>query len=119
MSVRDVVASYYQAWIDGKGDFSDVPLAPDFRFTGPVASFDSAEGFRAMAASAGPLVTRFAVRRQFVEGETVCSIIDWEMDLPVAPLTSAEILQVRDGQIVNGELIYDAQELRAVMAAGA
>ena len=35
-----------------------------------------------------------------------------EMDLPVAPMTSAEILQVRDGQIVNGELIYDAQELR-------
>ena len=24
-------------------------------------------------------------------------------------MTSAEILQVRDGQLVNGELIYDAQ----------
>lgn len=33
-------------------------------------------------------------------------------------MTSAEILQVRGGQIVSGELIYDAQELRAVMAAG-
>jgi len=28
-------------------------------------------------------------------------------------------LTVRDGQIVHGELIYDAQELRAAMAAGA
>jgi hypothetical protein len=26
---------------------------------------------------------------------------------------------VRDGQIVRGELIYDAQELRSAMAAGA
>ncbi|MGH3986772.1 MAG: nuclear transport factor 2 family protein [Actinomycetes bacterium] len=119
MSVRDVVAGYYEAWADGKGDFSGVPLAPDFAFTGPVGSFDSAEGFRAMAGEAGPLVTRFVVRRQFVDGGTVCSIIDWEMALPVAPMTSAEILQVRDGEIVTGELIYDAQELRGVMAARA
>jgi hypothetical protein len=62
-------------------------------------------------------VTRFEVRWQFVDGETVCSIIDWEMALPVAPMTSAEILRVRGGQIVSGELIYDAQELRAAMAA--
>jgi cytochrome c556 len=32
-------------------------------------------------------------------------------------MTSAEILQVRDGKIVRGELIYDAQEFRAAMAA--
>ena len=65
------------------------------------------------------MVTKFTVRRQFVDGDTVCSIIDWEMALPVAPMTSAEILQVRDGQIAYGELIYDAQELRAAMAVGA
>jgi ketosteroid isomerase-like protein len=94
-----------------------VPLAEDFEFTGPVASFDTAEGFRQMAAQAGPMVTRFTVRRQFADADTVCSVIDWEMDLPVAPMTSAEILQVRDGKIVRGELIYDAQEFRAAMAA--
>ena len=119
MSVLDVVDSYYEAWRAGKGDFSAVPLAEDFAFTGPVASFDTAEGFREMASQAGPMVTRFSVRRQFSDGDTVCSIIDWEMALPVAAMTSAEILQVRDGQIVRGELIYDAQELRAAMAAGA
>ena len=119
MSVLEVVGSYYDAWITGNGDFSAVPLAPDFAFTGPMASFDSAEGFREMAAQAGPMVTRFSVRRQFVDDDTVCSIIDWEMALPIAAMTSAEILEVRDGQIVRGELIYDAQQLRAAMAAGA
>jgi hypothetical protein len=84
-----------------------------------VASFDSAVGYREMAAQAGPMVTRFTVRRQFVDGDTVCSIIDWEMALPVSAMTSAELLTVRDGQIVRGELIYDAEELRAAMAAGA
>src|SRR5713101_882104 len=119
VSVLEIVGSYYDAWISGKGDFSAVPLAPDFAFTAPVASFDTAEGFREMAAQAGPMVTRFSVRRQFTDGDTVCSIIDWEMALPIAAMTSAEMLEVRDGQIVRGELIYDAQELRSAMAAGA
>ena len=118
MTMLDVVGKYYDAWANKKGDFTGVPLAPGFRFRGPVADFDDADGYRAMAAQAGALVSRFVVRHQFVDGNRVCSIIDWEMDLPVAPMTSAEILEVDDGQIVRGELIYDAQELRAAMAAG-
>ena len=116
MSVLDVVNRYYDAWINKNGDFSDVPLADDFKFVGPVASFDDADGFRAMAAQAGAAVTKFSVREQFVNGDRVCSIVDWEMALPVAPMTSAEILEVRDGKIVGGELIYDAEELRTAMA---
>ena len=98
---------------------SAVPLAPHFRFRGPVADFDDAESYRAMAREAGRIVTSFTVRQQFIDGDTVCSIIDWEMALPIAAMTSAEMLEVRDGQIVRGELIYDAQELRSAMAAGA
>jgi ketosteroid isomerase-like protein len=116
MTVQEIVARYYDAWQHRAGDFSDVPLADDFRFVGPVASFDSADGFRAMARQAGPAVTDFTVRHQFVDGARVCSIVDWEMDLPVAPMTAAEILEVADGRIVRGELIYDAEELRGAMA---
>jgi ketosteroid isomerase-like protein len=116
VNAKEIVDRYYDAWINRAGDFADVPLAEDFVFTGPVASFDSAEGYRQMASEAGKLVTRFAVRHQFVDGNRVCSIIDWEMNLPVAPMTSAELLEVRDGKIVRGELIYDAEQLRKVMA---
>src|SRR3954451_9804748 len=79
MNAHETVARYYDAWIAKRGDMSDVPLADDFSFTGPVARFDSAAAYRAMAREAGQAVTRFAVRRQFVDGSTVCSIIDWEM----------------------------------------
>ena len=117
MTAREAVTRYYDAWQAGRGDFSDVPLADDFRFTGPVASFESAEGYRAMAAQAGASVTRFAVRRQFVDGDTVCSIVDWEMALPgTGPMTAAELLEVESGVIVRGELIYDAEQLRRAMA---
>jgi SnoaL-like domain len=117
MSPKDVVALYYDAWISKHGDMSAVPLAPDFEFRGPVANFDDADSYRAMAREAGAMVTSFTVRHQFTDGNRVCSIIDWEMNLPVAPMTSAELLEVENGQIVRGELIYDAQELRAATAA--
>src|SRR5918997_6622397 len=118
MKAHETVALYYDAWQNKSGDLSEVPLADDFRFTGPVASFDSAEGYRAMAREAGQAVTGFEVRRQFVDGDVVCSIIDCEMAIPgVGRMTSAELLEVEDGQIVRGELIYDAEELRRAMAA--
>ena len=117
MTVQEVVAMYYDAWQNKRGDFSGVPLADDFQFTGPVASFDTAQGYREMARQAGQMVTSFEVRRQFVKGNTVCSIIDWEMAMPgLGRMTSAEILEVEDGVIVRGELIYDAEALRRAMA---
>ena len=120
MTAPDAVARYYDAWKTRRGDFSDVPLADEFRFTGPVASFESADGYRAMAREAGQAVTRFAVRRQFFDGGTVCSIVDWEMAIPgVGPMTAAELLEVEDGVIVRGELIYDAEPLRRAMAEAA
>jgi ketosteroid isomerase-like protein len=116
MTAVEIVARYYDAWQSGKGDFSGVALAEDFTFIGPMASFDNAEGYRAMAAEAGQAVTSFRVRRQFVDGNTVCSIIDWEMSVPgLGRLTSAEVLEVADGRIVRGELIYDAEALRHAM----
>ena len=119
MTVKEIVDRYYDAWQNRQGDLSDVPLADDFVFKGPVASFESADGYREMARQAGQSVTSFSVRRQFIDGDTACSIVDWEMSLPVAPMTSAEILEVADGKLVRGELIYDAEELRQAMAATA
>ena len=113
----ETVALYYDAWQNKHGDFSEVPLADDLEFTGPVASFDSAEGYRAMAREAGQAVTSFDVRRQFADGNMVCSIIDWEMAMPgLGRMTSAELLEVVDGVIVRGELIYDAEALRSMIA---
>jgi hypothetical protein len=66
---------------------TDVPLAADFSFRGPVADFEDAAGYRQMAPLDGVL-------------------------------TAAEILEIRDGMIVRGELIYDAEELRRAMRAG-
>jgi ketosteroid isomerase-like protein len=118
MDAREIANRYYDAWRLKAGDMSDVPLAENLVFTGPVASFDSAAGFRAMARQAGAGVRSFTVRHQFNDGQLVCSVIDWEMAPVAGMMTAAEVLHVRDGQIVRGELIYDAEQLRRAMAAG-
>ena len=121
MTAQEIVARYYDAWQTKSGDLSDVPLADDFRFTGPVASFEIAAGYRGTAREICHQCLFFVrgerLREQFVDGNTVCSIIDWEMAIPeVGQMTSAELLEVENGAIVRGELIYDAEELRRAMA---
>jgi hypothetical protein len=37
---KTIVNLYYDTWINRAGDMTDVPLAADFSFRGPVASFD-------------------------------------------------------------------------------
>ena len=117
MTAREIVDRYYAAWQQHAGDMTGVPLADDFTFVGPVASFDTAAGYAAMARQASAAVRGFRVRHQFADGDLICSIVDWEMDPLPGVLTAAEILRVRDGQIIHGELIYDAEELRKAMSA--
>jgi hypothetical protein len=69
-----------------------------------------------MARQAGAATRNFRVRHQFVDGDVVCSIIDWEMTMVPGTLTSAELLRISDGRIVSGELIYDGEPLRRAMA---
>jgi SnoaL-like protein len=114
MEPLDVAALYYDAWKNKKGDMTGVPLAEDFSYTGPVASFDDAAGFRAMAANAGSLVTGFAIRHQAAVGDVVLTVVDMEMSLPIPTVTSAEILD--RGRLVRGENIYDAEPMRQAMA---
>jgi uncharacterized protein (TIGR03086 family) len=116
MDPQQIATTYYDAWRTRAGDMTGVPFADDFTFRGPVASFDSAEGYRAMARQAGAAVRDFRVRHQFVDGDLVCSIIDWQMAPLPGTLTAAEILHIRNGTIVAGELIYDAEDLRKAMA---
>jgi hypothetical protein len=116
MDPREIANRYYDAWINHRGDMSEVPLADDLVFLGPVASFDSAEGYRAMAREAGAAVTSFHVRHQFSDGDLVCSVVDWTMAPLEETLSAAEVLEIRNGRIVRGELFYDAEELRKAMA---
>jgi hypothetical protein len=108
-----IVNRYYAA-CNGGGDLSEVPLADGVRFSGPLASVEGASNFRAHSAERGDM--RCSIREQFVNGNRVCSIVDWTMTWPVSSLTTTEILEVRNGEIVSGEVIFDPERIRIAMA---
>ena len=54
MDVREIANQYHDAWRLRAGDMSDVPLAEDSMFTGPAASFDSADEFPGDGAAGRP-----------------------------------------------------------------
>ena len=112
MSVVDVVNRYYEAWNAEVGDFGDVPLAEDLHFSGPMHTLEGADSFRSHAARSRASLVSCSVREQFVKGDRVCSIVDWELGPPVSRLTTTEIIEVRDGRIVSGELIFDPERFR-------
>ena len=107
MTVAEIVGLYYDAWQARHGDFSAVSRGPTTSRSPDRWRGAPPNGTAPMAPKAGPWVTRFSAPPPVpTHGNRVCSIIDWEMALPVAPMTSAEILEVEDGKIVGGELIY-------------
>jgi hypothetical protein len=108
----DIVNRYYDA-CNNRGDLGDVPLADDVTFRGPLASVEGAANFRAHTAERGDM--RCSVREQFVNNNRVCSIVDWSMTWPVSSLTTTEILEVRNGEIVSGEVIFDPERIRNAM----
>jgi hypothetical protein len=112
VSALDVVNRYYQACNQG-GDLSGVPLADDVKFDGPLGSVEGAANFRAHTAERGEM--KCALREQFVNGNRVCSIVDWTVPWPVASLTTTEILEVRNGEIVSGQVIFDPERIRNAM----
>ena len=44
MTALETAALYYDAWKNRDGDFSQVPLAEDFEFTGPVGNSAAPRG---------------------------------------------------------------------------
>src|SRR5258707_4582667 len=97
MTVLETIALYYDAWQNKQGDFSQVPLADDFEFIGPVASFDTAEGYRAMAAEAGQAGASFAVRPEVFCGENGWSIVGLGVGIArVRRLASGRLVAVHE-----------------------
>ena len=86
MDPREIVNLYYAAWQQRAGEMTGVPLADDFTFTGPVASFTDAAGYAAMAKQAGAAVRSFRVRHQFVDGLARQRVSDEEYEACLADL---------------------------------
>lgn len=80
-----------------------------FSYRSPVSSYTSADSFVANIARIGPILERIERRMTFVEGNTVCGILNLKTtmeELRLVPVV--QLATVVDGRITELEAIFDA-----------
>jgi hypothetical protein len=95
-------------------------LADEFTFQGPMLQAASKAEFLAGAASAGSMARGFQMHQQWVDGDAVCSIYDFQVETPAGSgsIPMAEWSVVREGKLVSSRLIFDTAAMAALMPAG-
>lgn len=91
-------------------------VADDFKFIGPVDQKNGKEEYLQLAAEFSPLVAGMRMLHQFESDNNVCSIYEMDVNLPNGVSTTMKIADwviVKDGQIVEEHLMYDAREYAA------
>lgn len=97
------------------GPIADL-LAADFKFHGPLLSADSKDQYVAMLGQFLAVHEGYRFRKQFVDGDDVCSIYDMTVRTPTGePLTLALVdwLTIREARISKQQLFYDPRKFAA------
>jgi hypothetical protein len=113
---RRVVDTYFSAWTNNRVDEAYGTLAPELEFSGPTASYKSAEAFRpALVAFAA--MTKWARIVDFlVDGDRAALLYDCELPEPAGVVRIASFFRVENGKIRAYDTRFDATELRKAQA---
>lgn len=119
MSAADVFREYLDRFSSGDIAGAAELLADDFSFHGPMLQAEGKAAFVEGASRLGPMVRGNEMLRQWVEGDEVCSVYDFNLETPAGAgsVTMAEWATVRDGKLSSSRLIFDTAAMAALMPA--
>ena len=103
---------YFSAWTSHKTDEAFAFLAPDLRFGGPTASYDSAEAFRPALENFARITGAARVVELLVDGDRAALLYDADLPEPIGTLRIASFFTVENGKITAYDTRFDATELR-------
>jgi hypothetical protein len=120
MSGADVFVSYLERFTSGDVNGAAELLADDFAFEGPMIQTTGKAEFLAGSSPLGSIMRGFEMRRQWIDGDEVCSVYDFKIETPLGAgsIPMAEWSVVRDGKIVSSHLVFDTAALTALVSAG-
>ncbi len=91
-------------------------LADDLEFSGPTASYKSAEAFWPALVNFANMTKSARIVELVVEGDRAAMLYDCELPQPVGTLKIASFFRVESGKIRTYETQFDTTELRKVLA---
>ena len=113
---RRVVEGYFTAWTGKKTTEAYALLAKDLQFSGPSASYQSAEAFRPALEGFAAMTKGARVLELLVDGDRAAMLYDCDLPDPVGTVRIASFFQVANGKICAYDTRFDATEFGKLRA---
>ena len=116
MDNKQDVMNYHNAWTSGDMKAARVYLADDLDFQGSIDTFKSADDFIVALTMFQKMLNKVDLLQSFFSDSGAALLYECDTMSPVGVLRTAEIFTVIDGKIKSIRLVFDATELRKLMA---
>jgi hypothetical protein len=116
MDTKQVVTNYHNAWTSGDLGKARVYLADDLDFKGSIDTFRKAYDFIGALAMFQKMLRRVTLIQSFYSESGAALLYDCDTLSPAGVIRTAEFFTVSDGKIKSIRLVFDATELRKLMA---
>lgn len=116
MDTRQLVETYHHAWTTGDITKARGCLADDLDFRGSIDTFNKADNFVAALTQFQRMLRGVTVLKRFYNEEGAALLYDCDTISPAGVIRTAEFFTVRNGKITEIRLVFDATELRKLMA---
>jgi ketosteroid isomerase-like protein len=119
VSAAEIFRAYLERFTSGDTAGAAELLTDDFRFQGPFLQSEGKAAFLEGSAQLGPVMRGAQIRRQWQDGDEVCSIYDFQIETPAGAgsIPMAEWNTIRDGKLASARLIFDTAAMAALMPA--
>jgi ketosteroid isomerase-like protein len=116
MNTHQLVETYHNAWTTGDILRARGYLADDLDFQGSIDTFNKADDFVAALRQFQGMLRGVTVLQSFFSGAGAALLYDCDTASPAGVIRTAEFFTVRNGKIAEIRLVFDATELRKLMA---
>jgi hypothetical protein len=117
MTNADIFRTYLERFTHGDVHGAAELLDENFTFTGPILRSSGKAEFLAGSATAAAMARGCEIHHQWVDGDSVCSIYDFNMETPTGAgsISMAEWSEIKEGKLVSSRLIFDTADMAALM----
>ncbi|HWS46665.1 MAG TPA: nuclear transport factor 2 family protein [Acidimicrobiia bacterium] len=117
MSPADIFRIYLERFTHGDVGGAAELLDDDFAFEGPILQSTGKADFLTGSAAAAAMARGCEIHRQWVDGNSVCSVYDFKVETPMGTgsIAMAEWSVIKDGRLVSSRLIFDTADMAALM----
>jgi hypothetical protein len=116
MNTAQVVTKYHDAWTRGDMEAARSCLADDLDFQGSIDTFRRADDFIAALTMFQKMLNRVTLIQSLHSDTGSALLYDCDTMSPAGVIRTAEFFTVAGGRINTIRLVFDATELRKLMA---